>query len=132
VITKEESLGIDLPPVSCFAAHRVLVGEAIALSQRLAHAAPYSSDGLRLGANCIRLSAEQALNARREQDAIRRWNECELGERQIRSNTFRALLAGHIDASVYDHIFAAGMHATRNRRDELTRLRRRIQRDAII
>jgi hypothetical protein len=116
----------------CFAAHNQLADRAHALSRYLRNENVQESDILRLGAVCLQIAAEQALAAREERQAIRSWVECEIGEMQIRGATYRALAHGHIGNPEYDVTFRAAMKATRARREELLRLRRRLRQLAVI
>jgi hypothetical protein len=135
-ITIAETIADDQEPtrpmVDCFVAHRALVDRASVLSRRLERAATHESDLLRLGASCVRISSEQALAAPDERQAIRAWNECERGERQIRSATYHAFRKGRLDRPAYDETFGTASHAARARRGELLRLRRRLRQLAVI
>jgi hypothetical protein len=115
----------------CFAVHRELTIIASELARRLG-AGFDDSDLLRLGASCVDIAAQHALAARDEREAIRSWAQCELGDRQIRAATYRALASGRIDNPEYDRTFGAAIVATRVRRDELLRLRRRLRALAVI
>jgi hypothetical protein len=135
LVTKAETISDDEPTrpmVDCFVAHRVLVEHAAGLSRRLERAATDESDLLRLGATCVRIAAEQALAAPDERRAIRAWNECERGERQIRSATYHAFRKGRLDRPAYDQTFGTASHAARARSGELLRLRRRLRQLAVI
>jgi len=116
----------------CFAAHHELADRAHALSRFLRHTNADESDLLRLGAVCLQIASERALGAREEREAIRSWVECEIGDLQIRGATYRALALGHIGNPDYDETFRAASQATRARRDELLRLRRRLRQLAVI
>jgi hypothetical protein len=120
------------PNRNCFSAHRALVERAGVLSRRLSSDAVDESDLLRLGATCVDLAAQQALGAGSDRDAIRSWLQCERGERQIRSATFRALHNRRIPVEEYDLTFALARQATEARRDEVARLRRQLKLLAII
>ncbi len=110
----------------CFAVHKKLAGSAILLARRLGSWG-HEADQLRLGASCIQIAAERALAAHSEREAILGWSECELGDRQIRGATYRALALGRIGNGEYDETFDAAIVAARIRRDELLRLRRRMR-----
>src|SRR5205823_5175433 len=84
----------------CFAVHRKLAGSAILLARRLGSWGQ-EADQLRLGASCVQIAAERALAAHSEREAILGWSECELGDRQIRGATYRALAAGQIGNGEY-------------------------------
>jgi hypothetical protein len=116
----------------CFGAHRVLATHARELSRRLAGVRPGESDLLRLGAGCVQLAAERGLAARDDYRAALAWNECSLGDRQIRAATYRALAAGAIGNREYDHVFCAAIVAARARREELARLRSRLSALALV
>ena len=114
------------PLGDCFKTQQALVHAANELSRRLQNVHP-EADLLRLGAMCIRLGAEQALQARDPQQAMRSWRECGLGERQIRVITYHALRDGCIDKKTYDRMFRLASLAARIREDERQRLRRKMQ-----
>jgi hypothetical protein len=118
--------------VDCFAMHRGLVDEAHRISRGISHSASADSDLLRLAAGCVSLGARRAIAARDPRDAIGGWNECRLGDRQIRLATYRVLLQGLIDTRQYDRVLAAAISATRAREDELLRLRRHLLRAALV
>jgi hypothetical protein len=119
---------VDTQPLAdCFALHCSLVEHAHLLARRLGPVCADQSDRLRLGAGCVSIAAQRALATRDEREAIRSWSECELGDRQIRSATYHALALGRIDNFIYDRTFAAAIEATRARRDEMLRLRRRVR-----
>jgi len=117
--------------VDCFAMHRGLVEEALRVSRGLTHTAAGDSELLRLAAGCVALGARRAIAARDPRDAIAGWNECRLGDRQIRLATYRALRSGLVDIRQYDRVLAAAISATRAREDELLRLRRGLLRAAL-
>jgi hypothetical protein len=114
------------PLGDCFKAQQALVNAANELARRLQGVHP-EADLLRLGAMCIRLGAERALQAREPQVAIRSWRECYLGEKQIRLITYRALRDRCIDIRTYDAMFRLAALAARIREDERQRLRRKMQ-----
>ena len=119
-------------PADCLSAQRRMARAALELMAHLPPRAQHLTDLLRLGASCVQLAAEQAFTARHERDAMRGWDECELGERQIRSATYQALRGGFIKSRDYDQVFHAAAQATRARRDETLRLRRRLRQLAVI
>ena len=108
----------------CFAAHRALVELAAALAGAMALDVPHESDLLRLGAGCVNIASHQALANHDPRSALRAWNQCEPGERQIRAATYRLMALSYIEVERYDSIFRAASHAMRARRDEQLRLRR--------
>jgi hypothetical protein len=114
------------PLGDCFKAHQALSQAAMELSRRLQHVYT-DADLLRLGATCIQIGAQQALQARHPQLKLRSWRECLLGERQIRLVTYRALRDGCIDKNTYDVMFRLASLAARIREDERQRLRRKMQ-----
>jgi hypothetical protein len=107
----------------CFAAHRMLWEAAAALARRLSTS---SDEGhlLHLGASCMRLAAEQALQARTERDALRNWRECSLADRQIRLGVYRGLRRNTVDNGTYDDLFRLSRNVGRVREEERQRLRR--------
>ena len=115
----------------CFDAHRMLWQTAASLSRRLTTAC---EDGhlLHLGASCMRIAAEGALQARTPPEALRSWRECLLAERQIRLATFVALRRGALDNGTYDDVFALAHAAACLREQERQRLRRQIQRQMLV
>jgi hypothetical protein len=121
-----------LPVAECYAAHRALITEARRLSRQLQRALPDESDLLRFGATCVDLAAQQALAARDDRQAVRGWAECDIGDRQIRIATYRALAHQVITTAEYDDTFATSIRAANARRDEMLRLRRRLRLDAVI
>jgi hypothetical protein len=137
VPTQAESLDSAQPdspagPASCLRAQRALVQAAKQLIQRMPLAAADATDLLRLGLACVHFAAERAFMTHYEQEAVRAWKECELGERQIRRATFRALRAGDIQNQDYDELFRIANQAKRSRERELTRLRQRLHQLAVI
>src|SRR5262249_1023213 len=84
------------PLGDCFKAQRALSSAASELARRLQSFHP-EADLLRLGAMCVQLGAEQALQARDPRAAMRSWRECYLGEMQIRRMTYHALRDRCID-----------------------------------
>ena len=115
----------------CFAAHRALWQAAAALSRRLTTA---TDDGylLHLGASCLRIAAEKALQSHNGWQALRAWRECILAERQIKLATYFALRHGTVDNGTYDDLFALSRTASRLREEERQRLRRDLNQHAII
>jgi hypothetical protein len=123
-----------MPPVNyakplsdCFAAQRRLFEAAHALARRVGRASEEDADLLRMGGSCVRIAAERAIASRVERDAIAAWRECELGERQIRLATYRAMRRGCIGTTDYDALFVIAARASWSRRDEIDRLRMRVQ-----
>jgi hypothetical protein len=119
-------------PADCLAAQRALAEAALELMRALPSRNDQLTDLLRVGASCMQLASDQAFTARNERDAIRAWSECEPGERQIRSATYHALCRGLIRSRDYDALFRIAARATRARRDETERLRRRLRQLAVI
>jgi hypothetical protein len=109
----------------CFHRHRNLALAALKLHRELAliHA---DADLFRMGATCMRIAAQNALQTRDLQQVLRSWRECALAERQIRLATFRALRAGCIDNRRYDELFGLARITARVREDERQRIRRQI------
>jgi hypothetical protein len=120
------------PLADCYSVHQSLVERAMSLSLRLARERADEADLLRLGATCVRIGAQQALEAREPRQAIKGWSECELGERQIRSATCHALRHQHIDNRIYDALFRVAGQALRKRRDEIDRMRVQLKLLAVI
>jgi hypothetical protein len=118
--------------IDVLAAQRHMARMALELMRRLPSRAEELKDLLRLGASCIQIASEHAFGARNEHEAIRAWNECELGVRQIRSSTYRALRRGFITSQVYDQVFRIAAWATRLREDETLCLRRRLRQHSLI
>jgi len=116
----------------CLSEHRRLAEAALTLGNRLPRHADELLSRFRLAVSCIQIAAEQAFGARQERDAINRWSEVELGEKQIRGATFEALRKGFIDNHEYDELFRVAAAATRARHDETHRLRRRLRQLAVI
>ncbi len=119
------------PLGNCFEAHRKLISAANELARQLANLHP-DADLLRLGALCVRIGAERALQAPDPQTRMRSWRECTLGERQIRLVTYRALRDGCIDEPTYDWMFRLASQAARIREDERQRQRRAMQYQNIV
>jgi len=115
----------------CFAAHRMLWESAAALSRRLSTS---TDEGhlLHLGASCMRLAAEQALQARSNWDALRSWRDCALADRQIKLAIYYALRRGTVDTGTYDDLFRLSHSVARLREDERQRLRRELNQRAIV
>ncbi|MCU1276514.1 MAG: hypothetical protein JWM53_60 [bacterium] len=116
---------------ACFAVHRALWEAAAALSRRLSTS---TEDGylLHLGASCMRIASESALQARNENEGLRAWRECILADRQIKLATYLALRRGTIDNGTFDDIFAMAREASRLREEERQRLRRQLNRQIIV
>jgi hypothetical protein len=115
----------------CFAAHRMLWEAAAALARKLTTA---SEDGytVHLGASCMRIAAEAALQARSPNDALRSWRECMLAERQIKLGIYLALRRNAVDNGTFDDLFALSKRATQLREEERQRLRRELNRMVIV
>ncbi len=115
----------------CFGAHRMLWQTAASLSRRLTTA---SDDGhlMHLGASCMRIAAEGALQARSATEALRSWRECLLAERQIKLATYLALRRGAVDNGTYDDVFALARATACLREAERQRLRRQIQQQTLV
>lgn len=116
---------------SCFAAHRKLSEAAAVLARRLA-TTHEDADLLRLGASCMHIAAQAALQSNDSRQTLRSWRECALAERQIRLATFSALRVGCIDNRTYDDIFRLAREAARIREDERQRLRRQLHHLGIV
>lgn len=117
---------VTRPMGDCFKAQQALSNAASELARRLQNVHP-EADLLRLGAMCMQIGAQQALQAHDPRVAMRSWRECYLGERQIRLITYRALRDGSIDNRIYDVMFRLASRAARIREDERQRLRRKMQ-----
>jgi hypothetical protein len=115
----------------CYRVHRKLADAAALLSRRLAGVHD-DADLLQLGASCMRIAADHALQAMEARQALRSWRECALAERQIRLGTFRLLRDGCIDNAVYDDLFRLATQAARIREDERLRARRQLLRLDIV
>jgi len=115
----------------CFAAHRMLWEAAATLARRLSTT---TEEGhlLHLGASCMRLAAEQALQARTERDALRSWRECSLADRQIRIGVYRGLRHNTVDNGTYDDLFRLSKNVGRMREEERQRLRRTLNHHIIV
>ncbi|MDB4969140.1 MAG: hypothetical protein JWN44_4829 [Myxococcales bacterium] len=112
---------------NCFQAHRKLFEAAAVLARQLSTTFD-DADLFQLGGVCMRIAAESALQTSDPKEALRRWQECTLAERQIRIATYRALRAGCIDNELYDGLFRLAKTAARVREDERLRLRWRLLR----
>lgn len=115
----------------CYQQHRALAQEARRLHLEVANRNS-DADLLRLGANCMMLSARHAIESHDDYSTLRSWRECALAEKQIRMATYRALRAGHIGKRRYDELFALATQASRVREDERQRLRRRLLRTNVV
>ena len=115
----------------CFGAHRLLWHAAAALARKLTTA---TEDGhlMHLGASCMRIAAEGALQARSLSEVLRCWRECLLAERQIKLATFQALRRRAVDTGTYDDIFALSRRAAALRESERQRVRRAIQMQTLV
>jgi hypothetical protein len=115
----------------CFGAHRLLWQTAAALSRKLTTA---HDDGhlMHLGASCMRIAAENALQARTLVEVLRSWRECLLAERQIKLATCMALRRGAVGKGTYDDVFALSQRAARLRETERQRVRREIQAQTLV
>jgi hypothetical protein len=120
------------PLSDCFAAQRALVEAAHELSKRIGRRAEGEADLLRLGGTCVRIASERALAARSDREAIGGWRECDPGEKQIRFATYWAMRRGAIGARDYDALFGVAIRAAHARKDEIDRLRVRVQAEALV
>jgi len=123
---------IELRPTGeCFAAHRVLWEAAAALSRRLSTT---TDEGhlLHPGASCMRLAAEQALQARSHWEALRAWRDCSLADRQIKLAIYFGLRNATVDTGTYDDLFRLSRDVARIREDERQRLRRDLNQRTIV
>jgi hypothetical protein len=111
----------------CFQRHRKLAQAALHLYRELM-TVHEDADLFRLGATCMRLSAQAALQSNDPRQTLQSWRECALAERQIRMATFRALRAGRISTRRYDEMFQLARKTARVREDERQRIRRQILR----
>jgi hypothetical protein len=115
----------------CFRRHGALVEEALRLHREI-NAVHADADLLQLGASCMRIAAQEALQSHDPRQTLQSWRECALAERQIRLATFRALRDGCIDNRRYDELFALARLASRVREDERQRIRRQLHRMDIV
>lgn len=115
----------------CFAAHRALWEAAAALARRLTTSS-HEGHLLYIGASCMRIASEQALQAHGPAQAIYSWRECILAERQMRLATYLGLRRGVVDADTYDYLFRLATSVARVREEERQRLRRELCRSAIV
>ena len=109
----------------CFAAHRQLWEAAAEIGRRLKTTTEEGS-ALQLGASCMRLAAEQALQARDGVHALRSWRECILADRQIKIGTYFGLRNGTLDVASYDMLFGLASRAAKIREEERQRIRRQL------
>jgi len=116
---------------NCFAAHRLLWEAAAALARRLSTS---TDEGhlLHLGASCMRIASEQALQARTAWHALRSWRECILADRQIKLGIYRGLRRGTVDTGTYDDLFRLASQVALVREDERQRLRRELHHNTIV
>ncbi|HEY2744677.1 MAG TPA: hypothetical protein VGL86_08640 [Polyangia bacterium] len=115
----------------CFDAHRMLWQTAASLARRLGSTCD-EGQLLHLGASCMRIAAEGALQARNAPEALRSWRECLLAERQIKLATYWALRRGAVDNGTYDDLFALARATACLREEERQRLRRQIQQQTLV
>jgi hypothetical protein len=115
----------------CFAAHRQLWEAAAMIAGRL-RTTTQEGHVLHLGASCMRLAAEQALQARSAVEALRYWRECILADRQIRIGTYYGLKHGTVDAGSYDMLFALAGRVAKIREEERQRIRRQLLNGSIV
>lgn len=123
---------IELKPTGeCFAAHRVLWEAAAALARRLSTT---TEEGhlLHLGASCMRLSAEQALQARNHWEALRAWRDCMLADRQIKLAIYVGLRNRTVATGTYDDLFRLARDVARIREEERQRLRHEFNQRTIV
>ena len=118
------------PLTDCYEMHKVLYARAMELYRLVERERPENATALRVAASCVGVAANQALIARTPTDAVRAWRDCDRGDRALRSATYHLLAV--IGDGGYDGLFAAAIEATRSRRDEMVRLRRRIQLESIV
>jgi hypothetical protein len=116
---------------NCFAAHRILWEAAAALARRLSTS---TDEGhlLHLGASCMRIASEQALQARTPCQALRSWRECILADRQMKLGIYRGLRRGTVDTGTYDDLFRLASQVALVREDERQRLRRELYQNTIV
>ena len=115
----------------CYRLHRRLADAAAVLSRRLAGLFD-DADLLHLGASCMRIAADRALQSQDARETLRSWRECALAERQIRLGTYRALKAGCIENDAYDELFRLAEQSRRIREEERLRVRRQLLRLDIV
>jgi hypothetical protein len=115
----------------CYRLHRKLADAAAMLSRRLAGVHD-DADLLQLGASCMRIAADHALQSTDARHTLRSWRECALAERQIRLGIYRLLREGCIDSGVYDELFQLAAQVARMREDERLRVRRQLLRIDIV
>jgi hypothetical protein len=115
----------------CFAAHRALSEAAGALARKLTTT---TDEGhlLHLGASCMRIAAEQALQSRNTWQALRSWRECILADRQIKIAIYLALRRGTVENGTYDDLFRMCRNVSCIREEERQRLRRELNNNAIV
>jgi hypothetical protein len=87
---------------------------------------------LHLGASCMRLAAEQALQARSHWEALRAWRDCSLADRQIKLAIYFGLRNATVDTGTYDDLFRLSRDVARIREDERQRLRRDLNQRTIV
>jgi hypothetical protein len=122
----------DMPYAArCFQRHSMLALAAMKLHREL-NAVHTDADLFRMGATCMRISAQNALQADDPRHMLQGWRECALAERQIRLATFRALRAGCIDERCYDAVFSLARKAARAREDERLRIRRELLQTSLV
>ena len=110
---------------SCFAVQRRLFEAAATLSRELSTTTEHGYT-LHLGASCMRIAADRALQSQDARETLWSWRECGLAERQIRLGTYRALKAGCIDNDAYDELFRLAEQLRRMREEERLRVRRQL------
>lgn len=115
----------------CYRLHRKLADAAAVLSRRLA-GLHEDADLLQLGASCMRIAADHALQSTDARHTLRSWRECALAERQIRLGVYRLLRDGCVENAVYDDLFRLAAQAARMREDERQRVRRQLLRLDIV
>jgi hypothetical protein len=87
---------------------------------------------MHLGASCMRIAAENALQSHDARQTLRSWRECILADRQIKLATYLALRRGAISNGHYDDIFGLAREASRLREQERQRLRRELSKLVIV
>ena len=106
------------------------VGSGASAVARLSTA---TDDGylMHLGASCMRIAAENALQSHDARQTLRSWRECIAGRSADQARDVSARCArGAIGNGHYDDIFALAREASRLREHERQRLRRELRRSS--